>query len=158
MRSPPPKGATTTDPRRRWLASRVRRKSGAAAGRRRRCLSSPLSRPLSPFLFFKKNSFQLSDAFSLPLAEATAAVERHSAAVDAFFDGKASNESGENQQDSESLSWFYQPRATAATATATAELFLSDPSVNRLSLCYSSYASLLPSIGFSYASLFPLSL
>ena len=69
----------------------------------------------------------------MPLAEATAAVERHSTAVDAFFDGKTSNESGGENQDSESISWFYQPRgATAATA---AELFLSDLSV-RSFLCF----------------------
>jgi hypothetical protein len=97
-----------------------------------------LSTPRPP----KKKLFQLSDAFSLPLAEATAAVDCSSSAVDAFFDGKSSSssETGENQ-DNESLAWFYQPRVTttttktaamtttAAAAAATAELFLSDLSV-----------------------------
>jgi len=98
-----------------------------------------LSTPRPP----KKKLFQLSDAFSLPLVEATAAIDCSSSAVDAFFDGKSSSssETGENQ-DNESLAWFYQPRVTttttktaamtttaAAAAAVTAELFLSDLSV-----------------------------
>lgn len=131
------------------------KEGSAAAGRRRRCRRLCLS--LSSLSLCQKTLLQLSDAFSLPLAEATAAVDRHSTAVDAFFDGKTSSELGENLDNSDSLSWFYQPRATAATATAaTAELFLSDPSVKKTLSAISSYASLLSTILFSNVPLFTL--
>ena len=137
-----PKGATT-DPRRRWLASRVRECWPLCVLGLCRSFPLPLFSLNPPPA--QKKLFQLSDAFSLPLAEATAAVDCSSSAVDAFFDGKSSSssETGENQ-DNESLAWFYQPRVTtttttktgamtttaaAAAAAATAELFLSDLSV-----------------------------
>jgi len=65
----------------------------------------------------------------VPLADATASVESSAQEVDAFFDGKAGNES---------LSWFYQQRAEATTT----ELFLSDLSVRKKSLLFSSFSLL----------------
>lgn len=123
----PPKDAAT-DPRRRWLASRVSLGASLVVIVVRLSFACLFSLTSSSFPS-SSNTFQLSDAFSLPLAEATAAVERFSSAVDAFFDGKSSD----SENNSESLAWFYQPRETTPTATATAppqaELFLSDLSV-----------------------------